>query len=505
MYNRINNREADAKTTSATQAALLIHDGMTVGTSGFTMAGYPKAVPMALARRAESGEKIGITLITGASVGDELDGRLGRAGVLRRRYPYQTNPTVRDLANSGNLAYVDMHLGQVPYWIKNGTFGKIDVAIVEAIGIDDEGNIIPSTSVGCANTLVEYAERVIVEVNTAQPVKLEGMHDIYSPRRIKETEPIPIVRANNRVGMPYIRCRPDKIAAVVVTDIPDATRRVARTDEKSQTMANYLIELLEKEVALGRMPQKLPPIQSGVGNMANAVLGGLQQSKFRNLSIYSEVLQDAVLDLIETERVSFASGTALTISPERIDAFYKSLEMYKYKIILRPVEISNSPEVIRRLGVIAVNTALEVDLAGNVNSTHVGGSQIVNGIGGSGDFARNAMLSVFTTPSTAKNGAISCIVPQVAHVDHTEHDVQIVITEQGIADLRGLTASERAHILIENCAHPKFRPALRAFLRRQLSGNAARHNFSPEDPRLWLEDFTDTSASAETAKEGNSH
>ena len=346
-----------------------------------------------------------------------------------------------------------------------------------------------STSVGCSNVLAEYAEKVIVEVNTAQPVKLEGMHDVYSPRRMKETEPIPIVRPNNRVGMPYIRCRPDKIAAVVVTDIPDSTRHLAQTDARSQIMADYLVAFLENEVACGRLPRKLPPIQSGVGNMANAVLGGLQKSKFRNLSIYSEVLQDSVLDLIETERVSFASGTALTISPERIDAFYKSLEMYKYKIILRPVEISNSPEVIRRLGVIAVNTALEVDLEGNVNSTHIGGCQIVNGLGGSGDFARNAALSVFTTPSTAKNGTISCIVPHVAHVDHTEHDPHVIITEQGCADLRGLTAYERARALIENCAHPKFRPALQAFVERSAARPGFRHGFAPEDPQRWMRDY----------------
>ncbi|EFB91899.1 succinate CoA transferase [Pyramidobacter piscolens W5455] len=489
VYNRISNHEAEAKTMSAAQAAELIKDGMTVGTSGFTMAGYPKAVPMALARRAERGEKIRIKLITGASVGDELDGRLARAGVIERRYPYQTNQSVRELANDDRLAYVDMHLSQVPFWIKNGYFGKIDIAIIEAIGIDDEGNIIPSTSVGCSNVLAEYAEKVIVEVNTAQPVKLEGMHDVYSPRRMKETEPIPIVRPNNRVGMPYIRCRPDKIAAVVVTDIPDSTRHLAQTDARSQIMADYLVAFLENEVACGRLPRKLPPIQSGVGNMANAVLGGLQKSKFRNLSIYSEVLQDSVLDLIETERVSFASGTALTISPERIDAFYKSLEMYKYKIILRPVEISNSPEVIRRLGVIAVNTALEVDLEGNVNSTHIGGCQIVNGLGGSGDFARNAALSVFTTPSTAKNGTISCIVPHVAHVDHTEHDPHVIITEQGCADLRGLTAYERARALIENCAHPKFRPALQAFVERSAARPGFRHGFAPEDPQRWMRDY----------------
>ena len=205
MYNRISNREVEAKVTTAAAAAQLIKDGMTVGMSGFSMAGYPKAVPTALARRAEKGERIKITLITGASVGDEIDGQLARAGVIARRYPYQSNKSMRDLINDNEIAYVDMHLSQVPFFIKNGYFGKIDVAVIEAIGIDEQGNIIPSTSIGCSNTLVEYAEKVIVEVNMWQPVKLEGIHDVYSPGRIKQTEMIPVVLPNNRVGMPYIR------------------------------------------------------------------------------------------------------------------------------------------------------------------------------------------------------------------------------------------------------------------------------------------------------------
>jgi succinyl-CoA:acetate CoA-transferase len=95
--------------------------------------------------------------------------------------------------------------------------------------------------------------------------------------------------------------------------------------------------------------------------------------------------------------------------------------------VLRPQEISNHPEVIRRLGLITINTALECDIYGNVNSTHVGGTHMMNGIGGSGDFARNAHLSVFVTKSIAKNGAISSIVPMVTHVDHTEHDTDIIV------------------------------------------------------------------------------
>ncbi len=482
MHDRIRNRNAQMKIQSADEAALLIRDGMTVGTSGFTMAGYPKAVPLALARRAESGQRIRLSLITGASVGDELDGAWGRGGIIARRYPYQTNDSVRNLANAGQIAYVDMHLSQVPFWIKNGYFGKIDLAIIEAAAIDKDGNIIPTTSVGCANALVECAEKVIVEINESQPLALKGMHDILSPRRMPETEPIPIRRADDRVGTPYIPCSPDKLAAVVLTDIPDATRPAPPPGENDRRMAGHLVSFLENEVKAGRLPQKLPPIQSGVGGVANAVLGGLQASRFRDLSVYSEVLQDSVLDLLESGRVSFASGTALTISPDRLTSFYQNIDSFKHKIVLRPQEISNSPEVIHRLGGIAVNTAIEADLSGNVNSTHIGGTRIMNGIGGSGDFARNASVSIFTTASTAKSGTLSCIVPFVSHVDHTEHDVQVLITEQGAADLRGLTAYERAKVIIENCAHPDFRPALRSFVDRAFAQCSDRHGLPSSLP-----------------------
>ncbi|WP_313470411.1 acetyl-CoA hydrolase/transferase C-terminal domain-containing protein, partial [Lysinibacillus sp.] len=137
-------------------------------------------------------------------------------------------------------------------------------------------------------------------------------------------------------------------------------------------------------------------------------------------------------------------------------------EKYKDKIMFRPQEISNNPEVIRRLGVISFNTAIEVDIYGNVNSTHINGTKIMNGIGGSGDFARNARITIFVTSSLAKDGAISTIVPFVSHIDHTEHDVDVIVTEQGYADLRGLPPVKRAEKLIE-IAHPKYRPQLRAY------------------------------------------
>ena len=133
------------------------------------------------------------------------------------------------------------------------------------------------------------------------------------------------------------------------------------------------------------------------------------------------------------------------------------------------------PEVIRSLGVIAMSTMIEADIYGNGNSAHAMGTSIMNGISGSGDFARNGHLSIFMTPSVARNGTISCIVPMVSHVDPTEHDVQVIVTEQGLTKLRGHSPTERAKRIIGNCAHPDFRPALRDYFDRACHKPAGKH------------------------------
>lgn len=461
---RVTNSGIASRVMSAEQAASLIENGMIIGTSGFTMASYPKAVPLALAKSVERGERRKITLITGASVGDELDGALARAGVIDRRYPYQSNASVRERANTNEIAYVDMHLSQLPVWLENGTMGPIDIAIIEAVDIDEKGNIIPASSVGISNVLAKYAKRVIVEINTTHSKKLQGLHDIYTCTPAPDTEPIPLRKTEDRIGVPYIPCDVEKIAAIVYSDIPDQASVIRPPDEATQAMARKLVDFLSSEMEAGRLPEKLPPLQSGVGSVGNAILGALAQSSFRGLSMYSEVLQSAVLDLLDGGVVEHASATALSMPKDCWKRFEENAEFYKRHLVLRPQEISNSPELIRRLGVIAINTAIEVDFSGNVNSTHIGGDRLMNGLGGSGDFARNAGVTIFTTTSTAKDGALSCIVPVVSHVDHTEHDVDVVITEQGVADLRGKTAYERAELLIECCAHPAFRPQLSAQL-----------------------------------------
>jgi succinyl-CoA:acetate CoA-transferase len=470
---------------SADEAAGLIEDGMTVAVSGFTPAGCPKAVPHALAEQVSSGQRRArITLLSGASTGEEIDSELSAAGVIERRAPYMTSSALRGAVNRGETAYQDVHLGEMAQNARYGQYGKIDVAVVEACAITEDGGIVPTTAVGCAQTYVRLADKVIVELNLAQPGELEGIHDIYTPADPPCRGPIPLLSAGDRIGGTAIPCPPEKIAAVVVTDAPDKPRALAKPDENSRKIAANIVKFLQGERAAGRLTAGTVPLQSGVGSVANAVLEGLADSDFTHLSFYSEVMQDAVLALMDSGKADFCSATSMSMSPDAMAKLLGGLEAYKGKIILRDSEVSNSPEVIRRLGVIAMNTAVEADIYGNVNSSHMFGTKVYNGIGGSGDYARSASVSIFMTVSTAKDGKISSIVPAVTHVDHTEHDVDVIVTEQGLADLRGKSPKERAELIIENCAHPDYRPLLREYFEK-----ACRECGSSQTPVLLDECF----------------
>ena len=495
---RISCESLRAKIMSAEGAALLIASGTTVGMSGFTGSGYPKAVPLALAARIEAehaaGNPFRVRVWTGASTGPELDGALAKADGIEFRLPYNSDPVVREKINRGEMEYFDMHLSQVAPMAWQGFLGPLDTAVIEITGIRPDGALIPSSSVGNNKTWLDRAQQVILEVNSWQSAALEGMHDIYygtalPPARV----PIPLVRPDDRIGEPYLRCDPDKIVGIVETDGADRNLPFAPPDEVARAIADHLLEFFHHEVRKGRLPASLLPIQSGVGNTANAVLSGLLDSPFENMTAYTEVIQDGMLDLLAAGKLRVASATAFSLSPEAAASLNAEMVRFRSKLILRPQEISNHPELIRRLGSIAMNGLIEADIYGNVNSTHIMGSRIQNGIGGSGDFARNAYVSIFMTPSTAKAGEISAIVPQVSHVDHITQDVQVIVTEQGLADLRGLSPKQRAQTIIENCAHSDYRPALADYFRR-----AKEHSYGQQSPSLpgealsWHQRFIET-------------
>jgi len=472
------------RVVSAEAAAAWIAPGETVAMSGFTGSGYPKAVPIALAQRIEAahqaGEAFQIKLMTGASTAPELDGALAKADGIALRMPFQTDPDARNRINAGTLDYIDIHLSHVAQHVWFGFYGEIDTAVVEVTAIREDGSLLPSTSVGNNKTWLDLAKKIIIEVNEWQPADIDGMHDIYYGTALPpHRKPIPLVHGDDRIGQSTLRCDLDKVVAVVRTNGPDRNSPFSPADDNSQRIAAHLIEFLKHEVAKGRLPANLLPLQSGVGNIPNAVLAGLAESGFRDLEAFTEVIQDGMLDLLKSGVLRYASCTGFALSPAANEEFKRNIGFYRERIVMRTQEISNHPELVRRLGCIGMNGMIEADLYGNVNSTHIMGSRIMNGIGGSGDFARNGFLSAFLSPSTAKNGTISSIVPMVSHVDHTEHDVAVIVTEQGLADLRGLTPKQRARVVIDRCVHPDYRAQLQDYFER-----ACRDAYGKHTPHL---------------------
>lgn len=459
VFKRIRNEQFRDKVVTAEEAASWIKDGMKLGVSGFTRAGDAKVVPSALVKRSQN-EKFKVDVYTGASLGPEVDHDMAEAGIINKRLPFQADPGIRNKINADEILYVDQHLSHTAEFVRSGIVGPIDFAIIEALAITEDGMLIPTTSVGNSPIYAQYAKNIIIELNLSYPEQLEGIHDIYVPGKQGEREPIPMTKAGDRMGTIGIPVDPNKVKGIVISHEPDAPSLIVQPDEETAMIAEHLSQFLREEIKAGRLTNKLAPLQAGVGSVANAVLNGFIDSEFEDLEVYSEVLQDAVFHLIDAGKVNFASATSITLSEDLQKRVYGNIEKYADKLMLRPQEISNHPEVIRRLGLISINTALEFDIYGNVNSTHVSGTRMMNGIGGSGDYARNARLAIFVTKSYAKGGKISSIVPMVSHVDSTEHDVAVVITEQGYADLRGLAPKERVELIINNCAHPDYREQL---------------------------------------------
>lgn len=470
------------KVTDAATAARHIVDGTNLFISGFT-AGYPKLIPQEIARRAQSGEHFKINLFAGASTGDSVDGILADAGVVAWRRPYMSDRTMRKKINQDLIAFKDDHLSSLSAQVRAGSWGKDHIAVVEAVAITEKGHLIPTMSVGNTPTYVQEAEKIIIEISAESP-DLEGIHDIFIPEDPPYRMPIPIYRTADRIGKPFIEMDPQRVVAICFSDQEDSCAVFSRPNTASRRIAEHILDFVRHEIKKDRMPPCLP-WQSGVGDVANAVLNGFMDDDFfQEVYVYSEVLQDAILDLIDIGKVRAASGSALTFSHKARQRFFNELYRYKEKIILRPVEISNSPEVIRRLGVIAINTAIEVDIYGQVNSTHVMGSQLMNGIGGSGDFLRNGALSFIVTPSTAKEGKISAIVPMVSHVDHNEHSVDVVVTEYGLVDTRPLTPRQVAENIIRTCAHPDYRDLLWDYYQRAVRSPGGH------EPHVLAEAFT---------------
>lgn len=478
---------------SADEAAALIHDGDTVSVSGFTAAGSPRVVTEALAIKAEKEHEAGrpfkINLYTGALTNECVDEALAKAHAIDRRMPFQGSPAMRAGINGGEINYFDMHLSVVGQYVRYGFLGKIDYCIIEALDITDDGEILLSGGIGCVDTYAHVADKIIVELNSAYGTNIRGLHDIYTPATPPHRREIPIYEPQDRIGSPVLKVEPEKVVAVVDCNYRYGVKPFSPVDATTAQLGRNVARFLTDELQAGRIPPEFLPLQSGVGNVSNAILHELQEAdEIPPFKLYTEVLQDQVIDLIDLGRCTFASSGALALSDEVYDKVMANIDFYKQHIVLRPYEISNHPEIVRRLGIVAINTALEADIFGNVNSTHVLGTKMMNGVGGAADFARNAYISIFICPSVAKGGNISAIVPYASHIDSSEHSVMVIITEQGIADLRGKSPRQRAECIIENCAHPSYRPLLREYL-HLMDGQASHTPLSLHHAFAFHEEF----------------
>ncbi|KAK0736507.1 hypothetical protein B0T21DRAFT_367084 [Apiosordaria backusii] len=427
-------------------------NGSYIGWSGFTGVGYPKKIPVFLADHVEKNNLQGqlkYSLFVGASSGAETENRWAALDMIERRSPHQVGKDIAKGINEGRINFFDKHLSMFPvdlvygYYTKDKPSGKLDVAVVEASEIKEDGSIVPGASVGATPELIQMADKIIIEVNTSLP-SFDGLHDITMTDLPPRRKPYLITQVEDRIGTNSIPIDPEKVVGIVESDYQDQTSPNAPADEGSQQIASHLIEFFEHEVKHGRLPKNLLPLQSGIGNIANAVIGGLDNSNFHNLKVWTEVIQDTFLDLFDSGRLDFATATSVRFSPDGFKRFYKNWESYKDKLLLRSQQVSNSPEIIRRLGVIGMNTPVEVDIYAHANSTCVMGSRMLN---------------------DGPHG-VSCIVPMCTHIDQTEHDLDIVVTEVGLADVRGLAPRERARVIIDKCAHDVYKPILKAYFEK---------------------------------------
>jgi len=454
-----------------------IFDGMHMGWSGFTGVGYPKVVPEMMAQYVEKNNlkgKFGINLVIGASAGAATHNRLAKLDMLKFQAPFQNAKDVKTCINTGKTNFADTHLSKFPLDLLYGYYAldkkvdpeyPLDVGVLEASAITEDGLVIPTASVGTSNIIGQVAKKVILEINTAEP-SFEGMHDIELANP-PNCGPLMINHPGDRIGKIGMKIDPSKIVAIVESTTPDKTPANTKPDAKSQAIADHIVDFFNQEVKAGRMPKSLYPLQSGIGNVANAVVSGLVDSPYEHVTVFTEVLQDCFLDFFDKGKLDHASATSIRLSPDGFKRFYANKDKYAPKITLRSQHISNSPELIRRLGVIAMNTPVEFDIYGHVNSTCVSGTRMINGVGGSGDFLRNAKYSIVHGPACRKSKndkfGITTVVPMVTHCDHPEHDLDVLVTDQGLADIRGLAPRQRVNIIIDKCAHPVYRPILHEY------------------------------------------
>jgi len=419
-----------------------------------------KEVPDALGRSAEAGRRYELTLLTGGATTARFEAAIARLSI-QRRFPYLSEGA-RKAVNEGSVEFFDCRIGEFPDLVRQGTYtgGKpIDVAVVEATSIDERGRLVPGLAVDALPAFVDGSRQVIVELNEAKP-DLSGLHDIYRPR---PGVPTPIREVRDRAGRPYVSVPASKIAAIVVTDRDDepsgAYTGPSSSDSRiAHAVSAFLEGELKPEAWAGRFA-----LQLGAGPLAAAMMEALP---FRGVDIWTEGIPARWASVLgdKVRGVSTTSMYQLPGDDRILDELFERLDRVREHVVLRPYDVTNSLEVIARLTVVTIQQAIEVDLFGAANASHIG-PNAHNGVGGSPDFTRAARLVVVAMASTAAGGRYSRIVPLVSSADIPRQDVDVLVTEHGHADLRGLSPRERAEAIIGRCSNPRFRDDLWAYYR----------------------------------------
>jgi len=417
-------RYADKVTTAEAAVAVVRHGQRVFVGSG---AGEPQLLVEALSARADLSDTEIVHILT-LGVATYAEQRFGSSF---RHNAYFIGPNVRDAVAAGRADYTPIFLSEIPALFRSGRV-VIDVALIAVSPPDEHGYCSYGVSTDIVKAAAESAKYVIAEVNRQMP---RALGDCF-------------IHVND-------------IDKLVPSNVPVLESAHGEPDELARRIGKHIAALIEDGATL----------QLGIGTIPDAVLHYLDD--FKNLGIHTEMFSDGLISLVEKGVVN---NSAKTLHRGKIVASFimGSRKLYDFihdnpLVEFHPTEYTNDPFVIaQNERMISINSAIEVDLTGQVCADSLG-EMFYSGIGGQVDFTRGAARSrggkpIIALPSTARSDTMSRIVPRLkegAGVVTSRGDVHYVVTEYGSAYLHGKNIRERAMSLIQ-IAHPKFRPWLLA-------------------------------------------
>jgi len=419
------------KLVSADEAVSVVKSGNRIYISG--NAATPFALIRALAARRD--ELFSVEVNHVLLLGDDPLSAPGMEEHFRHNSLF-VGPADRDAINEGRSDYVPVFLSEIPALFTTGII-PLDVALIHVSPPDEHGFMSFGVEVVATKAAAESAKIVVAQVNDRMPRTL-GDSFIHVSRVHKVVE--------------------------VSDELPELQRK--GFTEVEQKIGEYIAELVNDGATL----------QMGIGGIPDAVLAALKGKK--DLGVHTEMVSDGVVEGIEA---GFITNARKTLHRGKVIAsfVFGSHRLYDYVdnnpyFELHPCNYTNDPFIIsRNESMIAINSAIEVDITGQVCSDSIG-TTIYSGFGGQLDFIRGAAYSkggkpIIALPSTTRDQAVSRIVPMLkpgAGVVTTRADVHYVVTEYGIAYLHGKNLRQRAEALI-NIAHPKFRDELKSYAKKQ--------------------------------------